>query len=43
MSIDDIINYSLEAGITEIVNDFGYGISVGLNEIEIIWATWKYL
>ena len=33
MTIEDIINYSLESGITEIVNNYGYGISVGLNEL----------
>jgi hypothetical protein len=43
MSLEDCVNYCIDNGITDIVNDYGYGITVGLNELEIVWDSWKKL
>jgi hypothetical protein len=43
MNAEEIVNYCLEYGYSEICNDYGYGITVGLDEIERVWETWRYL
>ena len=41
MTIEDVIDYCIDNGFTEVINDFGHGITVGLDELHLVWESKK--